>query len=567
MTEPSAPADDPDRTRLGPAPIGLPQPGELADDEFGNALPSGTRLEEFELLSVIGEGGFGIVYLAQDHSLHRRVAIKEYMPSSLAARTQAMTVSVRSRRHADTFEAGRRSFINEARLLASFDHPSLIKVHRFWESNGTAYMVMPYYIGRTLGEVLKTLPGPPDELWLRTLLMPLLDALETMHRADTCHRDIAPDNIMILEDGRPVILDLGAARRVIGDMTQALTVILKTGYAPIEQYGEMPGVRQGPWTDLYALASVVHFALTGRTPPQSVTRMVTDKYQPLAHSAAGQCSAAFLEAIDACLAVLPQHRPQSVAELRALLAATEPRVAARPPPPREPAPRPTPPPVIAVPQPPAAASSPAPPPAPDLAPAPAPAQPRASSGTWVAAGALLLVGAAGLAYTLGRPTPSPQPSPLPAVPAQAPAAPVAAASALESLPASAVLPSPIAVAPPVASGAAPAAATAPEPAIARSTERKPAARASASASTSAAPAPARPPKTDLPADERPPLSPPEVSDRSAWSPDGRPPKVVPVQPPAPDYVTRLKCNDLLQKSALGDPVTDAERSFMQRQCR
>ncbi len=439
MTEPSAPADDPDRTRLGPAPIGLPQPGELADDEFGNALPSGTRLEEFELLSVIGEGGFGIVYLAQDHSLHRRVAIKEYMPSSLAARTQAMTVSVRSRRHADTFEAGRRSFINEARLLASFDHPSLIKVHRFWESNGTAYMVMPYYIGRTLGEVLKTLPGPPDELWLRTLLMPLLDALETMHRADTCHRDIAPDNIMILEDGRPVILDLGAARRVIGDMTQALTVILKTGYAPIEQYGEMPGVRQGPWTDLYALASVVHFALTGRTPPQSVTRMVTDKYQPLAHSAAGQCSAAFLEAIDACLAVLPQHRPQSVAELRALLAATEPRVAARPPP-HEPAPRPTPPPVIAVPQPPAAASSPAPPPAPDLAPAPAPAQPRASSGAWVAAGALLLVGAAGLAYTLGRPTPSPQPSPLPAVPAQAPAAPVAAASALESLPASAVPP-------------------------------------------------------------------------------------------------------------------------------
>jgi len=534
--------------------------------EHASALAPGTRLDEFELQQILGKGGFGIVYLAQDHSLHRRVAIKEYMPASLAGRTETMRVSLRSGSDEESFRLGRESFVKEAKLLARFDHPSLLKVYRYWEANGTAYMAMPILRGRTLKQVRQAQEGPVEEAWLRGILMPLLGAIETLHRENVFHRDIAPDNIMILEDGRPVILDLGAARRVIGDMTQALTVILKTGYAPIEQYGEMPGVRQGPWTDLYALASVVHFALTGRTPPQSVTRMVTDKYQPLAHSAAGQCSAAFLEAIDACLAVLPQHRPQSVAELRALLAATEPRVAARPPP-HEPAPRPTPPPVIAVPQPPAAASSPAPPPAPDLAPAPAPAQPRASSGAWVAAGALLLVGAAGLAYTLGRPTPSPQPSPLPAVPAQAPAAPVAAASALESLPASAVPPSPIAVAPPVASGAAPAAATAPEPAIARSTERKPAARASASASTSAAPAPARPPKTDLPADERPPLSPPEVSDRSAWSPDGRPPKVVPVQPPAPDYVTRLKCNDLLQKSALGDPVTDAERSFMQRQCR
>jgi len=247
-------------------------------------------------------------------------------------------VSVRSRRHAETFEAGLRSFINEARLLAQFDHPSLIKVYRFWEANGTAYMVMPYYTGRTLSATLKALPAPPDELWLRSLLAPVLDALEVMHRADTYHRDIAPDNIMVLESGRPVILDLGAARRVIGDMTQALTVILKTGYAPIEQYGEMPGVKQGPWTDLYALGSVLYFAITGQTPPQSITRVMTDKYQPLAEVAAGRYSAPFLEAIDACLAVLPQHRPQNIAALRARLAA-EPAPA---PPVPAPAPKPAP---------------------------------------------------------------------------------------------------------------------------------------------------------------------------------------------------------------------------------
>ncbi|NRT56653.1 serine/threonine protein kinase [Sphaerotilus uruguayifluvii] len=562
MPEPSATADDPDRTRLGPAPAGPPPPGELADDEFGNALPAGTRLEEFELLSVIGEGGFGIVYLAQDHSLHRRVAIKEYMPSSLAARTQAMTVSVRSRRHAETFEAGLRSFINEARLLASFDHPSLIKVHRFWEGNGTAYMVMPCYVGRTLGEVLKALPGPPDELWLRALLVPLLDALETMHRADTCHRDIAPDNIMILEDGRPVILDLGAARRVIGDMTQALTVILKTGYAPIEQYGDMPGVKQGPWTDLYALASVVHFALTGRTPPQSVTRVVTDKYQPLVRSAAGLCGPAFLEAIDACLAVLPQHRPQSVAELRALLAAPAvgPAPSAAPPaaPVRSPPPPPQPPP------PPLRATPPAGSP-PAALPRPAAAR---SSGLWMAAAAVLLVGAAGLAYRLGRPAHAPTPAAEPA--------PVTTASAPEPQPAPAAPPPPVATAPAAPAASLPGSAASAQadpvtvspasaPAVARTPERKtpPPSPPAPPRSAGNTPAPAR----KAPSDESPTLSPPEVSDRSVWSPDGRPPKVIRAQPPAPDYVTQLKCNDLLQKSALGDPVTDAERSFMRRECR
>ncbi|HEX3139875.1 MAG TPA: serine/threonine-protein kinase, partial [Rhizobacter sp.] len=290
-----------------------------AFDEPVNALPAGTRLAEFELLSVIGEGGFGIVYLAHDHSLSRQVAIKEYMPSELAERTQALTVSVRSERHAETFATGLRSFINEARLLAQFDHPCLLKVYRFWEAHGTAYMVMPFHAGITLGRSLKQSQSPADEAWLRDLLRHLLDALEQMHEARCYHRDISPDNILIQPDGRPLLLDFGAARRVIGDMQRALTVILKSGYAPVEQYGEMPDMKQGAWTDLYALGAVMHFAITGQTPQPAVQRFLADKYQPLAQRAANRYSPGFLRAIDRALAVHPKDRPQSAAEMRALL--------------------------------------------------------------------------------------------------------------------------------------------------------------------------------------------------------------------------------------------------------
>lgn len=287
--------------------------------EGDNALPIGTRLGEFELIGLVGVGGFGIVYLAEDHSLGRRVALKEYMPSSLASRSQGSQVSVKSERYAETFEAGRRSFVNEARLLAQFDHPSLVKVYRFWEGNGTAYMVMPFYEGTTLKQALKKMSAPPDEAWLKTMLAPVMDALEVMHNAQVYHRDIAPDNIMLLEGGRPLLLDFGAARRVITDMTQALTVILKPGYAPVEQYAEMPEMKQGAWTDIYALSAVVFFAIMGKTPPPSVGRIINDSMVPLSQQAAGRYSEAFLRGIDRGLAVKPDKRPQTIAELRDLL--------------------------------------------------------------------------------------------------------------------------------------------------------------------------------------------------------------------------------------------------------
>jgi len=311
------PPDDNDFTVLSNGNVSGAPPAPSAQ-EGTHALPVGTRLDEFELTAVLGEGGFGIVYLAYDHLLERQVALKEYMPS-FARRGAGLQVTVQSTQNADSFEAGRRSFVNEARLLAKFDHPSLVKVYRFWEGNGTAYMVMPYYRGRTLKQVLLARPARPDEDWLKALLAPLLDALEIIHRDQCFHRDVAPDNILMLEDGRPVLLDFGAARRAVGEANQAFTVILKQNYAPIEQYAEMPGMSQGPWTDLYALASVVHYAIEGAPPPPAMSRMMSDPYVPLATRQAGKFSPRFLQALDRALAFKPGDRPQSVAAMRTLL--------------------------------------------------------------------------------------------------------------------------------------------------------------------------------------------------------------------------------------------------------
>lgn len=300
---------------------GATQPGAGAPQP-GQALPTGARLAEFEVTGLIGQGGFGVVYEAWDHALERSVAIKEYLPTSLAHRLADGTVVPLSTEAQDTFQLGMRSFINEARLLAQFDHPSLLKVYRFWEEGGTAYMVMPRYHGRTLRQALDAQPGPPSQAWLLGILDGVSQALDVMHASQCFHRDIAPDNILLQDDtGLPVVLDFGAARRVITDRSQAVTVILKPGYAPVEQYGDMPDASQGAWTDVYALAAVAHYAICRKVPPPSVGRMLHDGYQPLAGNAAllAHYSAGLLGAIDQGLAVRPQDRPQSMRDFRRAL--------------------------------------------------------------------------------------------------------------------------------------------------------------------------------------------------------------------------------------------------------
>ena len=305
------------------APAAPPAPSSAAESSGqSGVLAVGTQVAEFEITSLVGQGGFGIVYEAWDHTLERVVAIKEYMPSSLASRQDNGTVVPLSQRHQETFDLGMRSFINEARLLAQFDHPSLLKVYRFWQEKGTTYMVMPLYRGDTLKQALAQRQGDVDEAWLLSVMDGVTQALAVMHGAQCYHRDIAPDNILLLEgSGLPVVLDFGAARRVITDKTQAITVILKPGYAPIEQYAEVPDMAQGAWTDVYALCAVMHVAITGRSPPPSVARLLNDGYQPLAsQEALGQrFSQQTLAAVDAGLAVRPQDRLQSMPALRAAL--------------------------------------------------------------------------------------------------------------------------------------------------------------------------------------------------------------------------------------------------------
>jgi serine/threonine protein kinase len=297
-----------------PSPTAPPPP--LTEHD---ALPAGTRFGELEIVRVLGAGGFGIVYLARDHALERHVALKEYMPAALAMRGDGPLITVRSGSHAQTYAIGLRSFINEARLLARFDHPSLVKVYRFWEDNATAYMVMPYLQGRTLRDVRRAMSVSPSELFIRSLLDSLLSALELLHREGVFHRDIAPDNILLPPDGPPVLLDFGAARQVISDRTQSLTAILKPNYAPIEQYAEMTQMRQGPWTDLYALGAVAHFLLFGAPPPPATARAVHDELASLAQRLVPGISPRLLATVAWMLAVRPQHRPQNVDELRAVL--------------------------------------------------------------------------------------------------------------------------------------------------------------------------------------------------------------------------------------------------------
>ena len=296
----------------------------------GSELRVGSKLQEFVVERLLGLGGYSCVYLARDTRLDRRVALKEYLPATLAVRAPDGSVGPRLPRFQAFYDKGLQGFLNEARLLGSFEHPSLVKVYRFWSENGTAYMVMPYYEGITLKKWLVDLGATPSERWLRHLADPLMAALGSMHEQKCYHRDVAPDNILMLYDRnapgsyleqrpKPVLLDFGAARRVIGDATQQLTAILKSGYSPVEQYEGEESLRQGPWTDVYALCAVMYTAVTGKAPGSSVARVVRDDMVPASKAGQGRYSASFLHAVDAGLSVRPEQRPQSMQALRALM--------------------------------------------------------------------------------------------------------------------------------------------------------------------------------------------------------------------------------------------------------
>ncbi len=280
------------------------------------ALPTGTQLGDFRLDAMIGHGGFGITYRAFDGQLAKVVAVKEYLPVEFAVRRADGQVVPRGARYADDFAWGRERFLDEARALARFRHPNIVPVLRYFEANGTAYTVMEFEDGRSLAEVLKQtgrrLP-PPDVLRLAT---GLLSGLSAVHAQGFLHRDIKPSNIMIRRDGVPILIDFGAARQAMGGRTRTLTSVLTPQYAPIEQYA-LDG-KQGPWSDIYSAAAVLHHALAGAPPPEAASRIRNDPYKPLEVTQADRFEQPFLAAIDKALAFVPEQRPQTIEAWQAL---------------------------------------------------------------------------------------------------------------------------------------------------------------------------------------------------------------------------------------------------------
>ena len=296
-----------------------------------NALPNGAVLDGYALIGLIGQGGFGVVYVARDVQSGRTVAIKEYLPSAIAGRVADGRVAPRAADMANAYATGLNGFLREANLLSELAHPALVAVHRAWEQNGTAYMAMAYYPGKTLRDVRLARPAAMTEAHVKVLMLPVFDAVAELHAHRVIHRDISPDNILVMANGATVLLDLGAARQVLGGMTQALTTILKPGFAPIEQYVEDGSMEQGRWTDVYGLGAVIYFLATGKPPTPATTRIVRDSLPAMADVAQNvEYSPRFAAAITRSLAVRAIDRYKSMSEFREALgwtvAMTAPRV-------------------------------------------------------------------------------------------------------------------------------------------------------------------------------------------------------------------------------------------------
>ena len=280
------------------------------------ALPPGTALMEYRLQGLLGAGAFGITYLARDTHLDKDVAIKEYLPSAFATRASHGSVVPITQQRAQDFRWGLERFSQEARTLGRFSHPHIVRVNRYFEANGTGYMVMDYERGDSLKTVFQG-KAFPAEAALKALVAPLLDGLEKVHAAGFLHRDIKPDNIFLRQDGGPVLIDFGSARQAAGESAQALTTIVTPGYAPFEQY--TTSKQQGPWSDIYSLGGVLFYLVTGHSPPDALTRMKSDTLGERLSLARSRYSPALIEAIAWALALEEKSRPCDVATWRKAL--------------------------------------------------------------------------------------------------------------------------------------------------------------------------------------------------------------------------------------------------------
>ncbi len=286
--------------------------------QVAHALKPGDSIMEYLIERTLGGGSFGITYLARDENLDMPVAIKEYLPSDLAMRAADNSVHTLGNAFKEQFLWGLERFLAEARVLASFRHPNIVRVLRYFFANGTAYIVMEYESGESLKHWLPR-QGILTQASLLKLLFPLLDSLEVIHAANFLHRDIKPDNIYVRENGTPVLIDFGSARTI--NSNRDPTNIVSPGFAPFEQYHSKG--KQGPWTDLYSLAAVMYWLVSGAKPLDSLSRQKQDSMTPAIQSDhKGRFDEPLLESIDWALSPEEAQRPQSVAEFRRHLQAS-----------------------------------------------------------------------------------------------------------------------------------------------------------------------------------------------------------------------------------------------------
>jgi serine/threonine protein kinase len=242
--------------------------------------PRSVLAEKYLLGKVLGQGGFGITYLAWDLLLNRKLAIKEYFPREICGRGRDdLSVQPLSQRSQHDYQYGLAKFVEEGRNLAKFrDYPGIVSLLDFFEANGTAYIVMAYMEGMTFKQYLEQQGGKITFEQTLGVLNPVMDALREVHRTGMLHRDISPDNIYLNRDRQVKILDFGATRYAMREQSQNLTVLIKPGYAPLEQYSS--GGKQGPWTDVYAVGATFYRALSGRAPSEAPDRLAQDDLVP-----------------------------------------------------------------------------------------------------------------------------------------------------------------------------------------------------------------------------------------------------------------------------------------------
>jgi serine/threonine protein kinase len=414
----------------------------MADEALPDALPTGYRLHWYVLERVLGQGGFGITHLAHDTNLDRRVAIKEYLPIDFARRRSDATVRPRTEALNERYAWGLERFLMEARTLARFDHPNIVRVVSVFEANNTAYMVMRFEEGENLAALLER-HGTLPERQLLGCLLPILEGLQLVHDAGFIHRDVKPENIHVRKDGSPVLLDFGSARQSFG-RSKTMTVLVAPGYAPLEQYyGDAEA--QGPWTDIYGLGATCYRAIVGRSPLDAIARAkgvlgsAREILQPAVDAGRGRYSEPLLAAVDHALQLSEQDRPQTVADWRREIVA-----------PVAPTPAPV---AVAAPVAPATPATPSAPSAPDRTPSvtplppPAPVQPAWRAplvwGAVAAAGALVATAAFVLPGRNAVPAVAPVAAPVATlVPAGPAEAALAAPSAAPAIPAPRLAPAP-----------------------------------------------------------------------------------------------------------------------------